>query len=142
MDKDLLKCADQALRYLSIREHNRRELSLKLRNKGYEDDIIRRTLDSLEEDGSLSEQRYVEAYVRSSNNRHPEGKSVMMARLLSKGADRAVCSRVLDDIYNNEYVCALVTRASTKKDRIGLLKAGFTSADIAKYMLSKSDDLE
>jgi hypothetical protein len=66
----------------------------------------------------------------------------MMARLLSKGADRAVCSRVLDDIYNNEYVCALVTRASTKKDRIGLLKAGFSSADIAKYMLSKSDDLE
>jgi len=142
VDKDLLKCADQALRYLSLREHNRRELSLKLRNKGYEEDIIRRTLDCLEEDGSLSEQRYVEAYVRSSNNRHPEGRSVMMARLLSKGADRDVCRSVLDNIYNDEYVCALVMRASAKKDRIGLLKAGFTSADIAKYMLSKSDDLE
>jgi len=142
VDKDLLKCADQALRYLSIREHNRSELSLKLRNKGYEEDIINRTLDSLEEDGLLSEKRYVEAYIRSSNNRHPEGKSVMMARLLSKGADRNVCRSVLDDIYNDDYVCALVTRASAKKDRIGLLKAGFSSADIAKYMLSKSDDIE
>ena len=83
MDKDLLQCADQALRYLSLREHNRRELSLKLENKGYGQDIINRTLDSLEEDGSLSEERYVEAYVRSSNRRHPEGRSVMMARLLS-----------------------------------------------------------
>ena len=137
-----MKCADQALRYLSIREHNRSELSLKLRNKGYEEDIINRTLDSLEEDGLLSEKRYVEAYIRSSNNRHPEGKSVMMARLLSKGADRNVCRSVLDDIYNDDYVCALVTRASAKKDRIGLLKAGFSSADIAKYMLSKSDDIE
>ena len=142
MDKDLLQCTDQALRYLSIREHNRRELTLKLRNKGYEEDIINRTLDNLEEDGSLSEQRYVEAYIRSSNNRHPEGRPVMMARLLSKGADRAVCARVLDDIYNEEYVCALITRASGKKDRIGLLKAGFTSADIAKYMLSKADNID
>lgn len=142
MDKDLLQCTDQALRYLSIREHNRRELSLKLSNKGYEEDIITRTLDYLEEDGSLSEQRYIEAYVRSSNKRHPEGKSMVMARLLSKGADRAVCARVLDIIYNDDYVCALIARASEKKDRNGLLKAGFTSADIAKYMLSKQDDLE
>ena len=142
MDKDLLKCADQALRYLSLREHNRRELSLKLRNKGYEEDIIRRTLDCLEEDGSLSEQRYIEAYVRSSNKRHPEGKSMVMARLLAKGVNRSVCSETLDIIYNDDYVCALIARASEKKDRNGLLKAGFTSADIAKYMLSKSDDLE
>ena len=142
MDKDLLQCADQALRFLSLREHNRRELALKLKNKGYEQDIINRTLDSLEEDGSLSEERYVEAYIRSSNRRHPEGKSMMMARLLSKGADREVCSRVLDNIYNNDYVCALIMRASEKKDRNGLLKAGFTSADIAKYMLSKTDDMD
>ena len=142
MDKDLLQCADQALRYLSLREHNRREPSLKLENKGYGQDIINRTLDSLEEDGSLSEERYVEAYVRSSNRRHPEGRSVMMARLLSKGADREVCARILKDIYNSEYVCALIGRASEKKDRNGLLKAGFSSADIAKYMLSKTDDMD
>lgn len=142
MDKDLLQCADQALRFLSLREHNRRELALKLKNKGYGQGIINRTLDSLEEDGSLSEERYVEAYIRSSNRRHPEGRSIMMARLLSKGADRAVCSRVLDNIYNNDYVCVLIGRASEKKDRNGLLKAGFTSADIAKYMLSKTDDMD
>ena len=142
MDKDLNKCIDQALRYLSIREHNKRELMLKLHEKGFDSDIIVRTLELLESDGSLSEQRYIEAYVRSSNKRHPEGKSMVMARLLSKGADRAVCSYTLDIIYTDEYVCALIARASEKKDRNGLLKAGFTSADIAKYMLSKQDDLE
>lgn len=142
VDKDLNECVDQALRYLSIREHNKRELMLKLHNKGFDGDIITRTLELLEADGSLSEQRYVEAYVRSSNKRHPEGKSMVMARLLSKGADRAICSYTLDIIYNDEYVCALIARASEKKDRNGLLKAGFTSADIAKYMLSKQDDLE
>ena len=142
MDKDLNKCIDQALRYLSIREHNKRELMLKLHEKGFDSDIIIRTLDLLESDGSLSEQRYIEAYVRSSNKRHPEGKSMVMARLLAKGVNRSVCSETLDIIYNDDYVCALIARASEKKDRNGLLKAGFTSADIAKYMLSKRDDLE
>ena len=142
VDKDLNKCIDQALRYLSIREHNRRELMLKLHEKGFDSDIIIHTLELLEADGSLSEQRYIEAYVRSSNKRHPEGKSMVMARLLAKGVNRSVCSETLDIIYNDEYVCALIARASEKKDRNGLLKAGFTSADIAKYMLSKQDDLE
>ena len=142
MDKDLFQCTDQALRYLSIREHNKRELMLKLHNKGFDGDIITRTLELLEADGSLSEQRYIEAYVRSSNKRHPEGKSMVMARLLAKGVNRYICSETLDIIYNDEYVCALIARASEKKDRNGLLKAGFTSADIAKYMLSKQDDLE
>lgn len=142
VDKDLLQCTDQALRYLSIREHNRRELMLKLHEKGFDSDIIIHTLELLEADGSLSEQRYIEAYVRSSNKRHPEGKSMVMARLLAKGVNRSVCSDALNIIYSDEYVCALIARASEKKDRNGLLKAGFTSADIAKYMLSKQDDLE
>ena len=50
-----IKCQSQALVYLSMREHNRKELVLKLKTKGYESDLIDSVLDSLEEDVSLSE---------------------------------------------------------------------------------------
>lgn len=142
MDKEIAPCIDQALRYLSIREHNRKELALKLKNKGYEKSVIERTLDNLEEDGSLSEERYVEAFVRSSNRRHPEGRSVMAARLLAKGADREVCNQVLDRVYTHEYVLSLLEKAGLKKDRNALLKAGFRSADIGEFLLSNEGKMD
>ena len=42
-----IKCQSQALVYLGIREHNRKELFTKLRTKGYEPDLIDSVLDSL-----------------------------------------------------------------------------------------------
>ena len=44
------RCLDQALRYLSLREHNRRELAVKLRKKDYDSKTIEAVLDSLEDD--------------------------------------------------------------------------------------------
>ena len=77
-------CRQQALRYLGLREHNRIELRTKLLNKGYDAGLVDSVLDDLIDDGSLSERRYVESFVRSSNRRHPEGKSLVIARLLQK----------------------------------------------------------
>ena len=105
-------CRQQALRYLCLREHNRSELRTKLLSKGYDVGLVDSVLDILVDEGSLNEHRYVESFVRSSNRRHPEGKSIVMARLASKGADRSVCSQVLDEMYcDNEYVSSLVRQA-------------------------------
>lgn len=141
MTPELAACTDQALRYLSLREHNRAELKTKLLQKKHSPQIIEQTLNILEEEGSLSEERYVRAFVRSSNKRHPEGKSVMLARLLSKGTDRQTAKAVLDEIYIDIYVRELVENAteSLKKKhpeednqtiRQRLLKAGFSPSDI------------
>lgn len=134
-------CRDQALVYLSMREHNRRELALKLRSKDYPSDEIERTLDELEDDGLLSEVRYVQVFVRSNNRRHPEGKAVVFQRLASKGADREVSRQVLDEIYTGDYARSLVQQARaliTKKGRattedeirFELKKLGFSNNDV------------
>jgi len=135
------KCLDQALVYLSMRDHNRRELETKLRTKDYDKETIKKVLDSLEEDGSLSEERYVRSFVNSSNRRHPEGKTVLSKRLAAKGADREVARDVLNGIYTPEYTADLVRRARSEIERKGkatsdeqvrflLMKAGFSSSDI------------
>ena len=137
-----IKCQSQALVYLGIREHNRKELFTKLRTKGYEVDLIDSVLDSLVEDGSLSEERYVRSFVRSSNKRHPEGRLVMARRLAAKGADREVCEAVLSEVYTEQYTRSLVCQARDTVERKGkarteeeirfcLKKLGFSNKDIS-----------
>ncbi|MBR2281703.1 MAG: regulatory protein RecX [Spirochaetales bacterium] len=135
------KCLDQAIVYLSIREHNRRELVTKLRAKGYDPETIDRVITRLEEKGSLSEERYVQSFIRSNNRRHPEGRAMLSQRLAAKGADRETCRRVLDETYTEEYTRALIRQARAQIERKGkarteeeirasLMRLGFSYRDI------------
>ncbi len=149
-------CRQQALRYLGLREHNRSELGTKLLGKGFEDGLVDSVLDDLVDDGSLSERRYVESFVRSSNRRHPEGKSLVMARLAAKGAERPVCSEVLDEMYGDyEYASSLVRQAysrivskacskgkplSSYEIRQALAKLGFSSLHIRECLENEDFD--
>ncbi len=151
-------CQQNALRYLSIREHNKAELKNKLLKKGYEVSLIEEVLSSLIEEDSLSEKRYVETFVRSSNKRHPEGKSILMARLMAKGANKAVSQEVLDEIYSDEYVFSLLetaynnlskkSKSKTNKSSTSncfnifneLMKLGFSSSQIRNFLSEKDND--
>lgn len=133
-----------------MREHNRSELKTKLLGKGYDAALVDSVLDDLVDDGSLSERRYVESFVRSSNRRHPEGKSLVIARLAAKGADRLVCSQVLDEMYGDyDYVSSLVSQAysrivskaaskgkslSSYELRQALAKLGFSSVQVRECL--------
>ena len=135
-------CRDQALVYLSMRDHNRRELVQKLKTKDYSQDEIGKTLDELEDDGLLSEERYVRSFVRSNNRRHPEGKFLVSQRLAAKGTDREVSRQILDEIYTKDYVQTLVAQARAQIMKKGkakeeeeilfeLKKLGFSNYDVA-----------
>ena len=127
------RCLDQALRYLTMREHNRKELQVKLSGKGYDSTTIGKVLDQLEDEGSLSEERYVRAFVQSRNHRHPEGKSIMLQRLLQKGADRNVAQSVLSDIYTPGYTTELAEAARAQI----LEKTGDADPAQLRFLLSK-----
>ena len=63
---DRTKCLQAAIRLLSRREHSRKELASKLRNKDYLDaSYIDGILDELEAGNYLSDQRFAEMFVRS-----------------------------------------------------------------------------
>ena len=141
MDEKFALCTEQALRYLSLREHNEKELRLKLKQKNYDENTIESTLTFLKEDGSLSEMRYALSFVRSSNKRHPEGKSMLLQRLLAKGADKETSVKALDELYTEDYIRSLVSDAVSKLTRKGktdnikaeLFRLGFRPSDIALF---------
>ena len=138
MNKD---CMIQAQRFLAIREHNRQELTNKLQNRNFSKADIVCTIDCLENANLFSERRYVESFVNSNNGRHPMGKSVVLQKLLAKGADRHIASEVLDEIYTDEYVASLIKTACAKLLKRGktanaqtLSKLGFPLSKIREYI--------
>lgn len=131
-------CEAKALLLLGAREHTRRELALKLRARGFGPAVVERTLDALQAEGSLSERRFCEEFVRSRLSRRPLGRPVMEALLASKGADRAAARAALDEVYTPEATAALRERAAARirqrtddPARVAqeLRRAGFGSLD-------------
>ncbi len=112
MDEILKSCIEQAERFLVLREHNKNELIQKLKNKGFDIVIINQSIDFLIKSDELNEERYIRAFIRSNNRRHPEGKNVVFQRLLQKGAEKNLSKIILDELYTQEYEQNLLTEAA------------------------------
>ncbi len=70
MTDNAFKQAQQcAITYLARREYARRELHLKLANKGFDSNTIEQVLTQLQRDNLLSEERFIENYRRSRINK-------------------------------------------------------------------------
>lgn len=134
----LLDCTDQALVYLARREHSSKELSVKLRQKGYQGDTIEMVLGELKEKNYLSDLRYAVAFIESRQRKSPEGKILMQQRLQGKGVDRQTIQAALEECFTEaltiEYVHKayelVLRKGGEEKARPMLQKKGFTSYDI------------
>ena len=145
MTEEVKKCIEQAERFLVLREHNKAELTLKLKNKGYEDSEISQTVKYLEDCNELDERRYIQAFIRSNNKRHPEGKIVVFQRLLQKGADKSLSKTILDEVYTPEYAEQMLRECADNVIRKGknlskeqllvkIAKYGFNISEIKKLL--------
>ena len=89
----------RAVRLLAVREHSVLELRRKLRRArkpdGPDDDTIGAVLADLQRDGLLSEERFVEAFVRSRLGRG-QGPAKIRAGLMERGVARELVDDALD----------------------------------------------
>lgn len=82
----MTKALDSALRLLTRREHSAKELSNKLKVKGFSHEEIQEALDSCQRLNLQSDQRFAESYVRC-KIRHGYGPLKISQQLKSKGVD-------------------------------------------------------
>lgn len=148
MTENVKNCIEQAERFLVLREHNKNELIDKLKQKKYDLQTINEAVSFLQESDELDEERYINVFVRSSNRKHPEGKSLVYQRLIAKKADKNLSKKVLDDLYCEEYTLQLIEEATKKiyrkvksdsfsnEVRQELMKKGFSASDIYIYINS------
>lgn len=133
---------DKALSLLAIREHNEKELKLKLKNKGYGEEEINGALNKLKEEGSLSEERYILSFITSRMKKNPEGKNILILRLLEKGADKDTVKVIVNEYWEKEeYIDPLKKEYIKLKEKNGdlyarttLLKKGFLDREIREAL--------
>jgi regulatory protein len=127
-----------ALRMLASSEQTRRRLELKLVHRGFEQDVVRRVLDSLEARGELDDRRFAEQWLSSRRRRSPEGKPKLLAGLLSQGVARETAESVLAAMSAEEEAEALKraaarlaagSRTNPQKLLRSLLAKGFSYRD-------------
>lgn len=93
---------DKAVSLLAMREHTKNELKDKLEKKGYRENDVIEAVSRLEREGYISEERFAEVFIRSRLKKSPEGKSVLLYRLMEKGCPRNIASCTLEEAWDNK----------------------------------------
>ncbi|NWF39841.1 regulatory protein RecX [Mariprofundus sp. NF] len=107
LNKEELAAYTYAVRLLSQREFNTREMADRLANRDYDAEIVTEVIRQLKSDNYLSEQRYAEAFLRS---RLKRGEAPWLAaqKAKQKGAESSALQAALAEIseaYDDEQVC-------------------------------------
>lgn len=90
-----MSCRKKAMDYLARREHCRAELTVKLLAKDYESDEVCETLDQLEADDLVSDERFAEAYLSARVNRG-FGPQKISNELTQKGVSDSLIQQALE----------------------------------------------
>lgn len=133
-----------AMNLLARREHGHVELTRKLRQRGADPEMIEIELQRLIDDGLLSEQRFLESYIRSRAN-VGRGPRRISEELAQRGVERNVVEQALNaaEIDWNENMCDLWQRRFAGeivdlKDKARqtrfLIQRGYAADDIRRLL--------
>ena len=89
--------------YLSRREHSRYELYKKISAHNFDRDLINQELDLLIEDGLLSDERFVEAFIYF-RKKKGKGPLKISSELRDRGADESLINKYIEEIENSEWL--------------------------------------
>ena len=139
---------EKALSLLAMREHTKKELKEKLRNKGFKDNEIEEALAKLEKEGAISNARFIEMFIRS---RIKKGDSAALIRLKlkDKGISGEDIDNAIDELINSdeykEMVKRVVKEALSKKEMNkavqGLVRKGFKTSEIKEALNQAFDEI-
>ena len=93
----------KAMDYLSRREHSRYELYKKISTHNFDRDLINQELDLLIEDGLLSDERFVEAFIYF-RKKKGKGPLKISSELRDRGADESLINKYIEEIENSEWL--------------------------------------
>ncbi len=130
---------NQAVSYLSRRDHSEKELLLKLRQKGYAESGVD-AVERLKRSGYIDDERFARMFARELVNLKKYGKSRIRQELFRKGISSETVNLVLEDedfcqsdikeILQKKYIRYLNDEKGVKKAVNGLLRMGYSFGEI------------
>lgn len=104
----------RALKLLDYRARTKKEISQKLKEKGYDSDQIDPVIERLENAGLVEDARYAQMWVENRNEFHPRSQRLIQMEMRHKGIEDDVIRNALVDSAND---LELATRAAKQQIR-------------------------
>lgn len=98
-DREYEAAKNSAAGSLSLRPHSRKELEVKLKDKGYSEGAILKALDRLKDLELQSNADYAEVYTRSKWRQSRWAPSRIQQELVRKGVSRPDCQAALESVF-------------------------------------------
>ncbi|MDD5709803.1 MAG: RecX family transcriptional regulator [Candidatus Marinimicrobia bacterium] len=95
---------EKALELLSMREHSLRELSVKLRQKGYRADIVTKVLDDLESRNYIDDERFAALYAEELIRSKRLGPLQVREKLFKRGIPAENIREILENYPSEEQI--------------------------------------
>lgn len=101
------KVINSALGYLSYRQQSEKELTQKLKSKGYCESDIDLALEYCKSKNYINDKEFAISFIRDKTNLNKYGTTRIRYELLKKGVHRSIIDEVLDLDFDQEYGMAL-----------------------------------
>ncbi|MCH7573641.1 MAG: RecX family transcriptional regulator [Candidatus Marinimicrobia bacterium] len=111
------KARDAAFRLLAVRARSRRELRERLKQKGFDAELIDATLDDLQEKGYQSDEDFARQYAGEKWRNAKWGPSRLRAALASKGIEWSLADRITREIVGEDDLFEMVMPLAEKRWR-------------------------
>ncbi len=111
------RCTLQAIRYLSRRGHFEQELEQKLHQKGYDSQIIQRTLENLRHKKYLDDTNLMKQFVHDGIHLRKYGPLLLKQKLIAKGIHAADAEAFLARVYKENLQTEIAQKLAGKKWR-------------------------
>ena len=92
----------RAFSYLARRFHSERELLIKLKQKSYEERLIKLVLNELKEKSFIDDQVFADHFIEEKLKKKRWGKNKIRAALFSKGVSASIIDKVLKSFDSEE----------------------------------------
>jgi regulatory protein len=106
---------EAALRFLSFRRRTEKEIKDKLRQKGFDDKVIRSTIEKLKGYDLVNDYEFATAWIKERLAHKPRGKRLLRQELWKKGIEKEIMDRAIEELCRSEETPALEVLKKAEK---------------------------
>lgn len=156
LNEEKKRAKDRALNFLSYRDRSEKEIRTKLRDVGYDENIIEWVIGELKRLKFLDDERFAQSFAQTQMITRPVGEYFLKRELKQKGVAEELIEQTIEKTYGekDQFSVALELAQQRKKRYIGidevkakkrvsdfLLRRGF-SWDVVAEVMERWEELE
>lgn len=117
LNEEKKSAKDRALNFLSYRDRSEKEIRTKLRDVGYDENIIEWVIGELKRLKFLDDQRFAQSYAQTQMITRPVGEYFLKRELKQKGLDEELIEQTIEQTYSekDQFSVALELAQQRKK---------------------------